>query len=138
MSLRPPQVALFSPANPHHLTSLTQYQFSGLRRLAAFRDQFRYDATRARKPFDRSIQNISEQFTNVFCEYQLADTNYAGHLLQSRNHTSEQEWVAQLDVEGIIRFLTYIIWTDKARTGYLKTRYEDNTIFLLLNRLEEL
>lgn len=84
------------------------------------------------------MEEIATQFTNVFCEYQLADTNYINNLIQSRRHHSMTDVVSELDLQGIAKYLTYIIWTDRVRPGYLESNFKDNTIFLLLSRLEEL
>ncbi|MDB5232742.1 MAG: hypothetical protein JWN76_3547 [Chitinophagaceae bacterium] len=119
-------------------SSLTPYQFNGLRKLTTFRDHFYYDIDGGKLSVQSPFVNLSEQFTTIFCEYQLADTNYVTNLFQSEKNSSMNERLQQLDVQDIIKYLTYIIWTDKARSGYLESKCKDNTIFLLLGRLEQL
>jgi len=41
-------------------------------------------------------------------------------------------------MESILKNITYIIWTDRIVQGYFALRIEDNTVYLLLDRLEKI
>jgi hypothetical protein len=78
------------------------------------------------------------EFVNLFCEYQLADNNYMNIHLEAVQQDNNEAWFASLSFDQVLKFLTYIIWTDKFVDGYLTSKIEDKTIFRLLARLEQI
>src|SRR5438128_8265573 len=90
---------------------------TGIQRLSEYKENFAPSATT-----DTSSVN---DFVNVFCEYQLADNNYMDIHLQAGMNGNNEEWFSSLGLDQVLRYITYIIWTDKFSEGYISSRIED-------------
>jgi hypothetical protein len=112
------------------MTDSIEYKLSGIQRLLRYKPVF--DPVLVNDP-----GRVSE-FVNLFCEYQLADNNYMNIHLEAVQQKNNDEWFASLGFDQVLKFLTYIIWTDKFLDGYLAANIKDKTIFRLLSRLEQL
>jgi hypothetical protein len=122
---------------PHEYTT---YQLKALLQLADFRNKF-YDIHPSepkvgKKRNDATVLKKSiYSFIRVFCEHHFADSDYT--ILQKElrsNYTTE--WLSRLNIDEILKLMTYIIWTDKTMKGYFVKRIEDKTMLKLLIRLE--
>jgi|GEM_PF-2385211 len=82
---------------------------------------------------------IVDSFINTFCEYELADNNYMPLFASVPGSQSiDDGWFKQLTTEQVLKYLTYIIWTDRIANNYFLAKVEDNTVYRLIKRLEEL
>lgn len=79
---------------------------------------------------------ISQEFIEIFCSHDLANSDYAAIQIAPLSYNSFEEWVDQIDIETILKSITYIIWTDKIVDGYFNAKVEDLSIFYLLRKLE--
>jgi len=111
-------------------TNSISYKHTGLQRLAHFKQYF--------IPAGKVNNSIVEDFVNLFCEYQLADNNYMGLQQEAMQHSRDEQWFFQLDMQETIRYITYIVWTDRLNEGFLQARIKDRTMYNLLSRLEQL
>ena len=120
----------------------TNYQLEGLLKLTAYKQRFKGNervtaVTKTKKPAPALI-NAYEEFMEVFCGHDLADTDYAFIKTNAAEHEPMEDWINQLSMESILKNITYIIWTDRIVQGYFALRIEDNTVFFLLDRLEKI
>lgn len=122
---------------------LTAYQNLGLQKLVSFKNQFQHPSNSIGNADKKSI-TYSEQrkkiqeFISLFCEYQLADTNYLENITEVKSFGSVEEWMKESNLDAILKQLTYIIWTDRILEGYFEVNIKDNMIFHLLERIEAL
>lgn len=84
-----------------------------------------------------TAEDISN-FTSVFCDHQLADTDYDIIQKEALNFKSPEEYIDQSQVDVILKAITYIIWTDRIVEGYFYAKVHDGILFKLLTRLEKL
>lgn len=106
------------------------YKLTGAQRLAGYKPCF--------DPATQTDAAAINDFINIFCEYQLADNNYMDIHLDASRQAGNMDWFDNLQLEQVLRFITYIIWTDKFVEGYLLSKVKDKTIFHLLARLEDI
>ncbi len=52
--------------------------------------------------------------------------------------SSDEEWLQQFSVETICKYFTYIIWTESLSNGYFVEKVKDESVYLVLTRLESL
>ncbi len=78
------------------------------------------------------------EFTRIFCDHLLADTDYAVLQKEEAQYQSSLHHIANMQLDVILKVLTYIIWTDRIIEGYFASRVKDKTVSTLLNRLEVL
>lgn len=109
-------------------TASLEYKLTGIQRLSGYKESF--DASG--KPDPIAIN----EFVNLFCEYQLADNNYMNIHQEATLHQHDIKWYSSLSLDEVLRFITYIIWTDKFLDGYLTSKVADQTLYHLLSRLE--
>ena len=119
--------------------TLTRHQLAGIKKLIPFKKHFNKDKHGAvihlyKKT--KSSDNIHYQkFIETFCGHNLADTDYG--LIQSEmHHEISKEFINDASVEVILKYLTYIIWTDKFIAGYFSAKVNDHTLYYLIDRLE--
>jgi hypothetical protein len=112
------------------MTDSPEYRLSGVQRLLHYKPVF--------DPVSVKDSAQVSEFVNLFCEYQLADNNYMNIHLEAVQQDNNEAWFASLSFDQVLKFLTYIIWTDKFVDGYLTSKIEDKTIFRLLARLEQI
>ena len=114
----------------------------GLLKLTAYKQRFKGNelvtaVTKANQS-GLALNNAYEEFIEVFCGHDLADTDYAFIKTNAAEHEPLDYWINQLSMESILKNITYIIWTDRIVQGYFALRIEDNTVYLLLDRLEKI
>lgn len=117
-------------ANPLMTTASLEYKLTGIQRLSAYKNSF--------VPSTVTDFSAVNDFVNLFCEYQLADNNYMDIHLQANVNGNKEEWFTTLSLDEILRYITYIIWTDKFSEGFLSSKIQDKTLYRLLTRLEEI
>jgi hypothetical protein len=110
-------------------TASSEYKQTGIRRLSQYIDSFAVTA---------SDPSFLKDFVNLFCEYQLADNNYMDIHLQGGANSNKDEWFTTLTTDQVLRYITYIIWTDKFSEGFLFSKVEDKTLYKLLSRLQQI
>jgi hypothetical protein len=113
----------------------TSYQLKALQQLADFRSIFYDEGKNVRIDLlERSINS----FVELFCQNHFADSDYS--IIQKKpNHFSpSDQWISELDIATILKFLTYYIWTNKSHDGYLIRKIKDRTIHKFLERLDKI
>ncbi len=120
----------------------SSYQLNGLTKLIAFKEHFKKNedkhsvkASQSQKNQTR-VTSFSQQFIEIFCGHDLADTDYAIIQTELFKYDTIEQWINQVSIETILKYTTYIIWTDKIVEGYFGTKIKDQTLYSLLNRLE--
>lgn len=111
-----------------------------------FKETFRQKKLAAPLSFKASLLNtfapVTEEdinnFTSVFCDHQLADTDYDIIQKEAFNFNSPEDYIEQSQVDVILKAITYIIWTDRIVEGYFYAKIHDGILFKLLSRLEKL
>ena len=122
----------------------SQYQINGLIKLIGFKSTFKtFQETVSFKAGNYnqialSFKTLIQQFIEIFCGHDLADTDYVIIQTEPYLFDSFKHWIDQTDIETILKSLTYIIWTDRIIEGYMLAKSKDDTIYQLLNRLEYL
>lgn len=106
------------------------YTMTGIKRILAYKASLAHDAGGDEKTINR--------FVSLFCEYQLADNNYTSIDPIAAFGTGKEENIARLSMQQVLQYITYVIWTDRFMPGFLHSRIKDNTLYLLLNRAEQL
>ncbi|MBN9297162.1 MAG: hypothetical protein J0I41_09125 [Filimonas sp.] len=127
------------------INSFTTYQLLGLNKMLSFKETFRQKMARPLS-FKASLQNsfapVSEEeishFTSIFCDHQLADTDYDVIQKEAGNFKSPEDYIAQSQLDVILKSITYIIWTDRIVEGYFYAKVHDGILYRLLSRLEML
>lgn len=121
---------------------LTRHQVNGIKKLVPFKKFFKKEKSEAvihlyqkTKPEDNKN---AQKFIETFCGHNLADTDYG--LIQSdiNHYDSLKQFVNEASIETILKYLTYVIWTDKFINGYFSAKVNDHTIYYLIDRLEVL
>ena len=118
------------------INDFSSYQLSALVQLTAYRKKF-YDG-KSHFSFKKAQKDPVQEFIDIFCEHNFADTDYSIIQQEPLEFSSLEEWITQASLPAILKCFTYFIWTDKIVEGYFKTRIEDNLMDKLLLRLETL
>lgn len=108
---------------------LTQEQIDGLYKLLVFKKIF-YGIE------PKQYNELIQQFIDIFCSHNLADTDYAMLLSQVFQFTNIEQWIQKASLDAIGKYLTYIIWTDKIVSGFFASKIKDNTLKHIINRIE--
>lgn len=129
------------------MKNLTAYQLNGISKLLPYKHSLTPDENDNRKlSFNAALKIIPgsflkkqvQAFINVFCEYQLADTDYDIIQQNHAKYNSVEQHIQQMPLEVVLKFLTFIIWTDRIVDGYFFAKIHDRTMYWLLSRLEAL
>lgn len=121
-----------------------QYQIAALQQLAEYRSVFKssdYPLTLKTKPVNGSkltLQQFIDSFIEIFCQHNLADSDYSVILQKPSRSSGFKEWVNTLDISAILQALTYAIWTDKTFNEYFLRKINDSSVELLLTRLYDI
>jgi len=118
------------------ITDLSSYQLSALVQLTGYRKKF-YDG-RGHYTFKKGPKDPMQEFIDIFCEHNFADSDYSIIQQEPLEFNSLEEWIDQASLPAILKCFTYFIWTDKIVEGYFKTRIENKIMDKLLMRLETL
>lgn len=127
-------------------TQFTPYQLNGISKLLSYKQSLTPEKHGHMLSFKAALKLIpgnflkkqAQAFINIFCEYQLADTDYDVLQKDSPNFTSQEHHIQHMQLEVVLKTLTYIIWTDRIVDGYFFAKIYDNTMYWLLERLEAL
>jgi hypothetical protein len=126
------------------INDYTPHQANGLAELIAFRPAFSLIETDklnhipSKKKKSQPAKEITDSFTEKFCQYDFADTNY--DILQTGPPEIEtmHQWIEEINLTTVLQFFTYIIWTDRIEDGYFFRKIKDKTVEKLLSRLDVL
>jgi len=122
---------------------LIPYHLNGLIKLLELQDSIiRVKAELSQNKFnqepDKSSTKTIENFISIFCEHELADTDYIAVQQDAVGYKSLSDYISKnnLNLAYIIKCLTYFIWTDRIIEGYFINRVKDNSLSILLNQLK--
>jgi len=122
---------------------LIPYHLNGLIKLLELKDSIiRVKAELSQNKFnqepDKSSTKTIENFISIFCEHELADTDYIAVQQDAVGYKSLSDYISKnnLNLAYIIKCLTYFIWTDRIIEGYFINRVKDNSLSILLNQLK--
>jgi hypothetical protein len=122
----------------------TPYQLKGLNKLLSFKPHFAQlqNNTAWKTGMQKQHPNLPrekvQEFTRIFCDHLLADTDYAVIQKEGVQYASPQQHIAHMQLDVLLKLLTYIIWTDRIVEGYFFTKIHDFTLTSLLERMEVL
>ncbi len=121
------------------INDFTQYQIFGLKKLATYRKKFYgHDALYLNQRLvPATKQKLIQEFTDIFCEHNFADTDYSAIQQEPLEFDSMEAWIQQASISSILKCFTYFIWTDKIVEGYFSGRVDNYIVEKLLLRLEE-
>ena len=118
-----------------------QYQIAALQQLAEYRSVFKSSdspLTLKTKPVPGSkltLQQFIDSFIEIFCQHNLADSDYSVILQKPAGNNGFEAWANTLDISAILQALTYAIWTNKTFDEYFLRKINDSSVELLLIRL---
>jgi hypothetical protein len=113
----------------------SSYQLRALQQLADFRNIF-YDEGKTVRT-DLLNRSISF-FVELFCQNHFADSDYTTIQKKPKQFLTADEWINEFDIDTILKFLTYYIWTNKSHDGYFVRKIKDKTVHKFLVRLNEI
>ncbi len=110
-------------------------ELGALIKLASYRNQFSVPEAFSSTKRELLKEEI-KMFIQIFCAQDFANSDYS--LLQKKRFqfATIKEWIEQLTIDEILKYLTYIIWLDKTREGFFVKSINDGTFETLLARLE--
>lgn len=128
------------------MKNLTAYQLNGVSKLLNYKHSLTPDENERKLSFHAALKIIPgsflkkqiQAFVNIFCEHQLADTDYDIIQTDNRKYASIEQHIQHMPLEVVLKFLTFIIWTDRIVDGYFFAKIHDKTMYWLLSRLEAL
>lgn len=126
------------------LQQYSQSELQALKKLADYRNIFSASnalpkAKRSAKPNnDNDLRGNIEQFIELFCGHNFADTDYS--VIQNDQHSIEspEEWINCMSPETIMKCITYVIWTNKSIKGYFVKKINDRFLEKVLTRLHNI
>jgi hypothetical protein len=126
------------------LQQYSQNELQALKKLADYRNIFSVSnalpkAKRNSKPNnDTDLPRNIEQFIELFCGHNFADTDYS--IIQNDQHSIEspEEWINNMSPETIMKCITYVIWTNKSIKGYFVKKINDRFLEKVLTRLNDI
>lgn len=123
----------------------TTYQIEGIGKLLSFKAEFDNQPAQPVLQHGKPAPHLTlaqkatvQEFTRVFCDHLLADTDYAIIQREESKYPSVLHYIANMQLDVVLKLFTYIIWTDRIVEGYFVSRIKDKTVGSLLNRLEVL
>lgn len=114
------------------LSKHTLGSMDGLRKIAAYKAVFALPVN------DDVFEKKIESFFNDFCSYNFSDTNYATLISENKNFVSLEIFVQNANLEVLLQYFTFFLWTNNSFPGYFKKKILDGTIYILLCRLNEI
>ena len=118
----------------------SSYELEALQQLAGFRYIFYADTVKSKKLKDRDVvlQKSIDSFIEIFCQNNFADTDYS--IIQNRpqEFESADHWINQINIDTVLKCLTYIIWNNKIDEGYFLKKINDKLLEKHLIRLEKI
>jgi len=113
----------------------TSYQLKALQQLADFRSIFYDEGKNVRTDL---LQRAINSFVELFCQNHFADSDYSTIQKKPNHFSPADQSINELDIDTILKFLTYYIWTNKSHDGYLIRKIKDKTIQKFLERLNKI
>jgi hypothetical protein len=113
----------------------TSYQLRALQQLADFRNIFYEEGKNIKTDL---LQRSITFFVELFCQNNFADSDYTSIQKKPKQFTTADQWINEFDIDTILKFLTYYIWTNKSHDGYLIRKIKDKTVHKYLERLNEI
>jgi hypothetical protein len=113
----------------------TSYQLNALQQLADFRSIF-YDEGENVRP--ERLQKAISSFIELFCQNHFADSDYTAIQKKPKQFNTADQWINEFDIDTILKFLTYYIWTNKSHDGYFIRKIKDKTVHKHLERLNQI
>ena len=106
--------------------------------MISYKEQFKEGQNVVKSSISYKIKMalISQEFIEIFCSHDLANSDYAAIQIAPLRYNSFEDWVDDIDIETILKSITYIIWTDKIVDSYFNAKVEDRSIYFLLRKLE--
>src|SRR3982751_567438 len=92
------------------------YQLKALQQLADFRSIF-YDEDKSVRT--DLVHKAINSFIELFCQHHFADSDYSSIQKRPKKFTTTDQWISEFDIDTILKWLTYYIWTNKSNEGYL-------------------
>jgi len=124
------------------IQDFNQYQIAALQQLADYRSVFKVEQkplTLKAKPVKGSKVTLVEfihTFIDTFCQNNFADTDYSTMQRYQQMNLTMKDWVNEMNITAILQCLTYAIWTDKSFEGYFLRKINDQSLELILTRLD--
>lgn len=122
----------------------SSYELSALQQLAGYRHIFYDDTLKAdikskkTKDRDTALQKSIDNFIEIFCQNNFADTDYSVIQNRPKEFESADLWINQINVDTVLKCLTYIIWNNKIDEGYFLKKINDKLVEKHLTRLENI
>ena len=102
----------------------SKIEIEALQQLAQFRDIFYPDLSshgykpEKTKAHFNTLKEAADTFTEVFCQNNFADSDYSIMQNEPREFETPDHWINQINIDTILKCLTYIIWNNKIDDGY--------------------
>ena len=101
----------------------------------------RLELTTKNKPntqIEIHTKKLIDNFITIFCEHNLANTDYIEVQREAVGHPSLAEYIhtTRLLLPAIVKCLTYFIWTDRIIEGYFVSKIKDGSLNDLLSQLQ--
>ena len=113
----------------------SSYQLRALQQLADFRHIF-YDENRNVRT--DQLQRFITFFIEIFCQNNFADSDYSTIQKKPKQFATPDQWIKEFDIDTVLKFLTYYIWTNKSHDGYFIRKIKDKTVHKYLERLNQI
>ena len=113
----------------------SSYQLRALQQLADFRHIF-YDENRNVRT--DQLQRFITFFIEIFCQNNFADSDYSTIQKKPKQFATPDQWINEFDIDTVLKFLTYYIWTNKSHDGYFIRKIKDKTVHKYLERLNQI
>lgn len=128
------------------MKNFTTDQLRGIGKLLSYKQSLIPDESTKQLSFQALLHQMpgnflkkqAQAFVNIFCEYQLADTDYDIIQQHTSKYPSPETHIQHMPLDVVIKTLTFIIWTDRIIDGYFFAKIHDKTLYWLLSRLEAL
>lgn len=115
------------------LSATDTYRIKGLKKLTSLKEKVRPELFSNN---NSSHTALHQEFTRIICEHQFADSDYSEiPVLKENNY---EEWLNHFNTKTILQFLTFVLWTDSSSGFFFLSKIRDNSLFLILERLEKI
>ena len=118
-------------------------EFKALEQLAGFRDIFYQHLSVPGSKIknsnnDAELKKSAHNFIEIFCENNFADTDYSIIQLEPREFETADLWINQINIDTVLKCLTYLIWNNKIYEGYCLKIIKDGLVVKHLSRLKNI
>ena len=119
-------------------------EINALQKLADFRNIFYQDllidepgTKKSKVPTNKCNEDVVV-FIEIFCQNNFADTDYSIMQHGPREFKTTDQWIDQVNIDTVLKCLTYIIWNNKIDEGYFLKKIEDGLVKKYLTRLQNI